>query len=74
MNDMNEEVNKLWNDNLTQFARLLAEINATQTLNYESLSEQTDLTLQEIDELFERANDVFNEKVGEIFAQRGIHQ
>jgi hypothetical protein len=50
----------LWNDNPIQFARLLCEIVATQdNLNFEVLSESMDLEVDDINELLERANEVW---------------
>lgn len=46
-----------WADDITQFPRLLAEINATQDdLDFDALSESMGLELARIDELFERAH------------------
>lgn len=55
--DMTEEEleNKRWLDDSIQFPRLLAEINATQIINYGTLEMSTDLTAEEIDQLFNRA-------------------
>ncbi|MBT6052164.1 MAG: hypothetical protein HOG49_35625 [Candidatus Scalindua sp.] len=61
-----------WENDLTQFSRLLVEINSTQTLDFESLSEQTDLTLSEIDNLFEKAQREYTKRVKEVYKQRGI--
>ena len=44
-----------WEDDSIQFPRLIAEINATQTLNMEALSEATGLCYERMDDLFERA-------------------
>ena len=50
----------LWEDDKLQFARLLCEIQATQSkLNIKKLSEAMDLDKENIAELFERANNVF---------------
>lgn len=50
----------LWHDNLIQFARLLCEIRATQdTLDDLVLAASMDLELSDIDELFERAHEVW---------------
>ena len=48
-----------WNDNRIQFPRLLAEIRATQNLDYEALCDSMDLTVEQVDELLERAEDEF---------------
>ena len=50
----------LWKDDKLQFARLLCEIQATQSkLNIKELCENMDLDKENIFELFNRANDVF---------------
>ena len=50
----------LWEDDKLQFARLLCEIQATQSkLNIKELCENMDLDKENIFELFNRANDVF---------------
>ena len=46
----------LWLDNGVQFPRLLAEIAATQNLEMKALAESMDLSLEEVNELFDRAN------------------
>jgi len=54
--------NNLWNDNLIQFARLLSEINAVVDIPVSSLKalcESTDMELSEIEELFDRAETVY---------------
>jgi hypothetical protein len=52
--------NPLWDDNLTQFARLLCEINATQDdLDLPALAESMDLEIGDVVELFDRADDVW---------------
>lgn len=45
----------LWEDNSIQFPRLLAEIVATQSLDLDALCDSMDLSLSDLDELFERA-------------------
>ncbi len=56
-------MNEKWNDDSIQFARLLAEINATQNdLDLRALAESMDLSIDEINELFDRA-DIAWEKV-----------
>lgn len=51
-----------WKDDLTQFARLLCEINATQeSLDFNALMGSMDLELKDIDELFERAHKLWEE-------------
>lgn len=45
-----------WEDNAIQFPRLLAEIMATQdNLDADALCEAMDITREELDELFDRA-------------------
>ena len=45
-----------WENNNIQFPRLLAEIVATQcNLDFAALCESMDLTVDEVDELFDRA-------------------
>lgn len=51
----------IWNDNEIQFPRLLAEINATQELDLDILAESMDLSVDEVKELFERANNKFED-------------
>jgi len=54
----------LWNDNAVQYPRLLAEINITIDFTEEQLNAlclSMDLTLEEIHELFNRANDEWEE-------------
>ena len=48
--------NANWKNNAIQFPRLLAEIMATQELNMEALAESMDLSVEEVDELFDRAD------------------
>jgi hypothetical protein len=53
-------INYLWNNDLIQFARLLSEINATQSdLDMTALEEAMDLDAATIGEIFDRANTVF---------------
>ena len=54
-----KQTNPLWDDNLFQFPRLLCEINATQELDLPALAESMDLTLPDVIELFDRADDVW---------------
>lgn len=44
-----------WGNNNVQFPRLLAEINATQEIDFEALVVSMDLSVHHIKELFERA-------------------
>ncbi len=46
----------LWHDDSIQFPRLLAEINATQEIDIQALCEAMDLDVDEIHELFDRAD------------------
>jgi len=49
-----------WANDLVQFARLLCEIRATQDeLDVDGLCESMDLDPDDIGELFDRANDVW---------------
>lgn len=45
-----------WDSNTIQFARLLCEIAATQDLDMKTLAESMDLTLDQVNKLFDRAN------------------
>lgn len=57
---MANQQNKLWDNNLIQFARLLSEINATQdSIDFDALCESMNLEREEVNELFDRANDVW---------------
>ena len=50
--------NDVWNNNEVQFARLLAEIVATQdNIDFETLATSMDLELEQVQELLERASD-----------------
>lgn len=49
--------NTNWENNAIQFARLLAEINATQTLDMDALAESMNLAVEDINDLFDRADD-----------------
>lgn len=52
----------LWKDDKIQFARLLCEIVAThEKLNIKELCESMDLEPEYIDELFDRANEVWED-------------
>lgn len=52
--------NPLWDDDLIQFARLLAEIAATHDgLDIQTLCESMDLEPSDINELFDRADAVW---------------
>ena len=50
----------MWNNNLIQFARLLCEIAATQdTFNADALCMEMDLNHDELNEMFDRAHEVW---------------
>lgn len=50
-------MNTNWENDSIQFARLLAEISATQdSLNMEALADSMDLSIEEVNELFDRAD------------------
>lgn len=49
--------NQVWEDNRIQFPRLISEIMATQFLDLEQLAESMDLTIDEVNELFDRASE-----------------
>ena len=53
----------LWENDLIQFSRLLAEINAIGLTReqYEELSASMDLEIESINELFDRAINAWNE-------------
>jgi hypothetical protein len=51
--------NKNWDNNESQFARLIHEIDATQLVDWDEIAEQMDLYQSEVRELVERANDLF---------------
>jgi len=45
-----------WSNNAIQFPRLLAEIMATQNLDLKALAESMDLSVDQVNELFDRAD------------------
>ena len=52
----------MWNNNEIQFARLLCELAAAnESLAIEDVARSMDLEVEEVDELFERAHEVFEE-------------
>lgn len=53
---MSRNTNPLWEDNGIQFPRLIAEISATQELDLQTLAESMDLTIADVNELFDRAD------------------
>lgn len=48
--------NQKWENNAIQFPRLLAEISATQELDIPALSEAMDLSIDDVNELLDRAD------------------
>lgn len=48
-----------WEDDALQFSRLLCEINATQELDFEALADAMDLAVEDVESLFDRANDAW---------------
>ncbi len=55
-----------WNDNTLQFARLLCEINATQdNLDLQLIADSMDLSVGEVEELFDRANTAWEASKGD---------
>ena len=57
-----EPLEASWDNNYVQFARLIAEINATFPISFdewEGLKESMDLNDAELNDLFERATEVF---------------
>lgn len=62
--------NLKWENNAIQFPRLLAEIMATQDkFDVHALAESMDVTVDEINELFDRANDAWEAAKAEFFSQ-----
>ena len=51
----------LWNDDRIQFARLIYEIELTQSLDFKALEQEMDLDSEELDGLFERARECIEE-------------
>ncbi len=52
----------MWKNNEIQFARLLCElVAANESLAIEEVARSMDLEVEEVDELFERAHEVFEE-------------
>lgn len=49
----------MWDNNTVQFARLIAEINATQDLDLEALAVSMDLDISDVIELFDRADEAW---------------
>ena len=49
----------LWDNNETQFARLLCELMATQTMDLSETAASMDLEMDELHELLDRANEVW---------------
>lgn len=57
VNSSQDSENRVWEDNRIQFPRLISEIMATQDLDLECLAESMDLTIDEVNELFDRASE-----------------
>lgn len=66
---MSTNNNAVWDNNLVQFARLLAEINATQEIDRDALLESMDILPSELDELFDRAHDVWEKAKDDTIAK-----
>ena len=64
--------NNLWNNDLLQFARLLTELNSVDMVLSENakkeLMENMGLEWDDIDELFERAHNVFEDHKRDLFS------
>lgn len=60
-------MNPLWESNLIQFARLLCEINATQELDFVPLCESTDLNPDEVIQVMDRADEIWEAAKAEVF-------
>jgi hypothetical protein len=55
----------VWEDDSIQFPRLLAEISATQeSLDFEALASSMDLTVEEVSDLFDRADNAWEKAKG----------
>ena len=64
---MNTNTNPKWDDNLTQFARLLCEVVAIQdNLDIPGLAESMDLTQEDVLVLLDRANTVWETAKGNV--------
>lgn len=57
VNSSQDSGNRVWEDNRIQFPRLISEIMATQDLDLGLLAESMDLTIDEVNELFDRASE-----------------
>jgi len=55
--------NPLWDNDLIQFARLLTELAMTQDLNLDALEVSMNLEHQDIDELFDRAQSIWQKTI-----------
>lgn len=56
-----------WNDNLTQFARLLCELVANnESLSLEKVAEEMDLELKDVQELLDRAHKTWEAAKGNL--------
>lgn len=59
-----------WADDTRQFTRLISEINATQEINLNALSDAMDLEVEDIVALFDRAEERWNRTKKEIYDER----
>lgn len=65
----------VWDNNEVQFARLLAEIMATQeTLDVPALAESMDLPIDRVHELFDRADVAWEAAKSRAFARADAEQ
>lgn len=65
--------NENWDNDLIQFARLLCEIMATQNnIDFAALAESMDLEESEIKEIFDRANNAWDEATGRQRINNGV--
>lgn len=63
-----------WNNDTIQFARLIAEINATQEIDFAALAEAMDLTIEEVGDLFDRADEAWEKAKRDIMsADKATH-
>lgn len=57
VNSSQDSGNQVWENNRIQFPRLISEIMATQDIDLGLLAESMDLTIDEVNELFDRASE-----------------
>lgn len=50
-----------WRNNAIQFPRLISEILATQEIDLELLAQSMDLAIEDVEELFDRADAIWQE-------------